>query len=361
MPVQRLKTVTKEIPPVSAQIFAMTAAEIREGLQSRICGQNLALEKVIPYITTYSAGLCSDSRPAGVFLMLGPTGVGKTASVEALAEVLHGDAKKLIRIDCGQFALQHEVAKLLGAPPGYLGHRETTPLLTQSKLNGVTTEACPLAIVLFDEIEKAHPSMYQMLLSIADKAQFSLGDNTTVDFSHTLVFYTSNLGAREMQNTLAPELGFCSGSQTNLAGKMERISMVAVRKRFSPEFVNRIDEIITYSVLTPEAITGIFTLAIDRLRNNIFKKYADKSFMLILADDAVGYLTREGFSDKYGARELSRVIFRRVTQPLSNRILEDGIAPGAVLKLHLNSSGELLMDTIEHDVIQRALAKEIKQ
>src|SRR5260370_34520396 len=146
-------------------------------------------------------------RSVGVFLLLGPTGTGKTRTVEALAAVLHGSEKQLLRVDCGEFQMEHEVAKLIGAPPGYLGHRETPPLLTQQKLGAVTSEASNLALVLFDEIEKAAPSMTRLLLGVLDKAMLRLGDNTFVNFERTLIFLTSNLGAHQMRKEIRPD--FC--------------------------------------------------------------------------------------------------------------------------------------------------------
>ena len=139
-----------------------------------------------------------------MFLLLGPTGTGKTKTVEALAEVLHGSEKNVLKVDCGEFQMEHEVAKLIGAPPGYLGHRETQPMLTQQKLNAVTSEKCSLSLVLFDEIEKAAPSMTRLLLGVLDKGVLRLGDNSTVNFEKSLVFLTSNLGAREMMREINP-------------------------------------------------------------------------------------------------------------------------------------------------------------
>jgi ATP-dependent Clp protease ATP-binding subunit ClpA len=193
--------------------------------------------------------------------LLGPTGTGKTKTIEALAEILHGSEKNLLKIDCGEFQMEHEVAKLIGAPPGYLGHRETQPMLTQQKLNAVTSEKCSLSLVLFDEIEKAAPSMTRLLLGVLDKGTLRLGDNSTVNFEKSLVFLTSNLGAREMMREINPEFGFQSaqsaGERPDLTSKLQNIALVAVRKRFSPEFVNRIDCIITYQPLTPESLAAI--------------------------------------------------------------------------------------------------------
>src|SRR5882724_8457794 len=179
-------------------------------LSQKVVGQPAATHLIVPYIQMYQAGQAPEGRPVGIFLLLGPTGTGKTKTVEALAEVLHGTPKNVLKIDCGEFQMEHEVAKLIGAPPGYLGHRETQPMLTQQKLNAITSEKCSLSLVLFDEIEKAAPSMTRLLLGVLDKGVLRLGDNSTVNFEKSLVFLTSNLGAREMMREINPEFGFQS-------------------------------------------------------------------------------------------------------------------------------------------------------
>src|SRR6201993_739833 len=166
------------------------------------------MTQIVPYVQMYQAGLSPEGRPAGVFLLLGPTGTGKTRTVEALADVLHGREKHLLKVDCGEFQMEHEVAKLIGAPPGYLGHRETPPMLTQQKLGSVTSESSNLALVLFDEIEKPAPSMTRLLLGVLDKAVLRLGDNTSVNFERSMIFLTSNLGSREMLREIQPDFGF---------------------------------------------------------------------------------------------------------------------------------------------------------
>src|SRR6202790_3339013 len=156
----------------------------------------------------HHAELSADGRTAGVFLLLGPTGTGKTRTVEALADALHASERSLLKVDCGEFQMEHEVAKLIGAPPGYLGHRETQPVLTQQKLSAVTSEGSNLSLILFDEIEKAAPSMTRLLLGVLDKATLRLGDNSTVNFERSMIFLTSNLGAEAMRKELNPDFGF---------------------------------------------------------------------------------------------------------------------------------------------------------
>src|SRR5665213_3707069 len=160
----------------------------------------------------FQAGLAPENRPVGVFLLLGPTGTGKTRTVEALAETLHGSARNVLKIDCGEFQMEHEVAKLIGAPPGYLGHRETQPMLSQQRLTAVTSDNCGLSLVLFDEIEKAAPSLTRLLLGVLDRGVLRLGDNSSVNFEKSLVFLTSNLGAKEMMREINPDFGFQSAA-----------------------------------------------------------------------------------------------------------------------------------------------------
>src|SRR5580704_14987591 len=184
------------------------SSDIARALARRLVGQPSAIAAVVPYVEMYRARLNPEGRPAGIFLLLGPTGTGKTKTVEALADVLHGSPKKLLKVDCGEYQMEHEVAKLLGAPPGYLGHRETQPLLTLQYMSAVTSESCDLSILLFDEIEKAAQSLVRLLLGVLDKAILRLGDSTLVNFEKTIIFLTSNLGARAMSHELRPEFGF---------------------------------------------------------------------------------------------------------------------------------------------------------
>jgi ATP-dependent Clp protease ATP-binding subunit ClpA len=248
-----------------------------------VVGQPQAMAHIVPYVQMHQAGLAPEGRPAGVFLLLGPTGTGKTRTVEALAEVLHGSEKHMLKVDCGEFQMEHEVAKLIGAPPGYLGHRETPPLLTQQKLGSVASESCDLALVLFDEIEKAAPSMTRLLLGVLDKAVLRLGDNTTVNFERSLIFMTSNLGGREMRREISPDFGFealAPRSGPGVARKLESIGLGAVRRKFSLEFVNRIDALITYQPLDTASLEAIVDQQIEALEKHIAKRLDERAFEL---------------------------------------------------------------------------------
>lgn len=306
-------------------------------LSRKMIGQPAAIAAIVPCIQLYRARLAPEGRPVGIFLLLGPTGTGKTRTVEALAEVLHGSAKKLLRIDCGEFQMDHEVAKLVGAPPGYLGHRETQPVLTQQKLNAASSEACDLSIVLFDEIEKAAPSLTRLLLGILDKGTLRLGDGTSVNFEKTIVFLTSNLGAREMSKQLRPDFGFESLAPANARPRLEAIGANAVRRNFPPEFVNRIDEVITYQPLSTDALGTILDLAIRDLQDHIDKRLGIEAFHLNLSAQARRFLLKRGTSEEYGARELKRVLQRELIHPLASLAAGGEISPGAKVRAEVGT------------------------
>lgn len=311
------------------------SSDIAAALSCRLVGQPTAVAAVVPCVEMYRAKLAPEGRPAGIFLLLGPTGTGKTKTVEALAEVLHGSSKKLLKIDCGEYQMEHEVAKLLGAPPGYLGHRETQPLLTQQKLSGAASESCDLAIVLFDEIEKAAPSLMRLLLGILDKGTLRLGDSTLVNFEKTMVFLTSNLGAREMSRELRPEFGFEAVLPEQARGggdKLERIAQAAMRKSFSPEFINRIDSVVTYQPLDSAALKAILDQQIDDLQQHINRRLGEQAFHIEVPARSRKFLLERGTSAEYGARELKRTIHRELVQPLASMVSGGEIPPRATLR-----------------------------
>jgi ATP-dependent Clp protease ATP-binding subunit ClpA/ActR/RegA family two-component response regulator len=314
-------------------------------LSQKVIGQPAAMKHIIPYIDMFQAGLAPEGRPVGVFLLLGPTGTGKTKTVEALAEVLHGSERNVLKVDCAEYQMEHEVAKLIGAPPGYLGHRETQPLLTQQKLNSVTSEKHNLSIVLFDEIEKAAPSMTRLLLGILDRAILRLGDNSTVNFENSLIFMTSNLGAHEMSRELNPEWGFQKAFVQNkgdVASRLESIALGAVRKRFSPEFVNRIDAVITYHPLDAEALKAILDQQIAELQRHVNTRLGDRYFNIEVSPEARQFLLDKGTSAEYGARELKRTIHKFLTQPLATVVAQGKIDPGARVRVDVAEGAEKL-------------------
>ena len=301
--------------------------------------------------------------PSACFSLLGPTGTGKTKTVEALADVLHGSEKSVLKVDCGEFQMEHEVAKLIGAPPGYLGHRETQPMLTQQKLAGVTSENSNLSLVLFDEIEKAAPSMTRLLLGVLDKAVLRLGDNTSVNFERAMIFLTSNLGAAAMRKELCPDFGFeALLVPTREPGSMPRraaewggaawqssssIGMGEVRRKFSPEFVNRIDAVITYQPLSADSLAIIIEQQIAALEKHIRVRLEERAFAIELSGAARALLLRLGTSAEFGARELKRTILRKLTQPLAALVEAGKVPPDSCVRVDLAAGGDALDLTVE--------------
>jgi len=317
---------------------------LAELLAQKVVGQRKAVERIIPCIQMYQAGLSPAGRPAGVFLLLGPTGTGKTRTVEALAEILHGDGHKVVRIDCGEYHSEHEVAKLIGSPPGYIGHRETTPLLTQERLIHASSEQCKVSLVLFDEIEKAAQSVARLLLGILDKAVLRLGDNTEVNFEKTFIFFTSNLGARDMTKEVNPALGFAPATNdwSEIAQRLEQIALASVRKMYSPEFVNRIDAVITYQPLDESSMQVILDQQLKGLQDHVNNRLGDKGFTIEVSEDTRRFLLKRGTSPEYGARELKRTIYRYLTQPLSTLVIEGKLVPGSRVEVDVDDDGEKL-------------------
>ncbi|MGA2182865.1 MAG: AAA family ATPase [Bryobacteraceae bacterium] len=317
-----------------------------EELEQRVVGQPAAVKAIAPWLDVHQAGLSPEGRPAGVFLLLGPTGTGKTRTVEAIADILHGSPRKLVKVDCGEFALEHEVARLIGAPPGYLGHRETPAYLSRDALRSQTSPQCDLSILLFDEIEKAAFSMTRLLLGILDKGLLRLGDNTAVNFEKTLIFFTTNLGAERISEELGGGFGFAGfvpSDERARDRRIERIGMHALCQRFTPEFLNRIDAFITYTPLDLAALERILDLLLDELQEHLDKRLGMRSFRLNVGARARAFLLSIGVSDEYGARELKRVLQRNVVQPLASLVVSGQVAPGSVVDVRI-TDGEIVLE-----------------
>ena len=322
------------------------AEKLDVDLRKRIVGQEEAIEQIINIYQTHLAGMCSPGRPIGNLLFLGPTGSGKTRLVEATAESLAGDARAVIKIDCAEFQHSHEIAKLIGSPPGYLGHRETHPLLSQEVLNQYHTEKLKLSFVLFDEIEKASDALWNLLLGILDKATLTLGDNRRVDFSRALIFMTSNLGATEMNSIMRPNLGFAAGEterkyaagivDESLNDKVTRAGVEAARRKFTPEFINRIDKTVVFRALGEPELRKILTIELNMVQQRIFTAAGAAPFVFNLTDEAKDYLLREGTDLKYGARHLKRAVDRNLVHPMSNLIATGQICGGDLLRVDFN-------------------------
>ena len=309
------------------------AAEFEDKLSGLIVGQERAVRRVSGLFQIYLAGLNNPSRPIGTMLFLGPTGSGKTRVVEAAAEVLFGEPHTVVKIDCAEFQHSHEIAKLIGSPPGYLGHRETSPMLTQENLDKAHTDDNKLTFVLFDEIEKASDSLWQLLLGILDKATLTLGDNRRVDFSRSVVIMTSNLGAREMSDMISGGIGFAPTKQgsvqedNEIDSKIYRTALEAAKRKFSPEFMNRIDKVVVFRSLKEHHLRRILDIELNSVQERITESAGTK-FIFECSDPAKEFLLGEGIDLKYGARHLKRAIERFLVYPLSNLVATQQVETG---------------------------------
>ncbi len=321
------------------------ARELEESLRAKIVGQDEAIQAISSVYQIFLAGMNPASRPVGNLLFLGPTGSGKTRVVEATAETLLGDSRALLKIDCAEFQHSHEIAKLIGSPPGYLGHRETHPVLTQEALNQWHSDDLKLSLVLLDEIEKASDSLWQLLLGILDKATLTLGDNRKVDFSQTIIFMTSNLGAAEMSNMLLGGIGF--GQQApepdeRLERKVRSTALEAARRKFSPEFINRIDKTVVFRNLNQANLEQVLDIELARVQQRLLDSTGGKQFFFSCAPEAKQFLLEDGMDPKYGARHLKRSIERHLVDPLAHLMATDQIGVGDSLLVRVQPGGNEL-------------------
>src|ERR1700755_1715749 len=243
-------------------------------LRSKIVGQEEGVQALVDMFQVFCAGLNSPGRPVGNLLFLGPTGSGKTRIVEAAAEILFGDARAIIKVDCAEFQHSHEIAKLIGSPPGYLGHRETHPLITQEELAKSHTDKLKLSFLLFDEIEKASDALWQLLLGMLDKATLTLGDNRRVDLSQTVIFLTSNLGGSQMADLMQGSMGFIqpnAKATTGLQEKVQRTAVEAARRKFSPEFMNRLDRVVVFHPLKRAELEEVLEIELGNVQRRVLE------------------------------------------------------------------------------------------
>jgi ATP-dependent Clp protease ATP-binding subunit ClpB len=314
------------------------AETLETNLKRLIVGQDEAIQQIVNMYQMHRTGLDAPSRPIANFLFLGPTGSGKTRIVEATAESLLENPRALIKIDCAEFQHSHEIAKLIGSPPGYLGHRETHPLLSQEVINQYHTDKVKLSFILFDEIEKSSDALWNLLLGVLDKATLTLGDNRKVDFSRSMIFMTSNLGSAEMGSILSPKMGFGVSESvqrqdpvsmdSHIASKIGRTAVEAARRKFTPEFINRIDKIVVFKPLGEPELRKVLDIELTLVQQRIFASSAERPFVVTVSESGKNYLLQEGTDAKYGARHLKRAIDRHLVQPVSNLIATDQVQLG---------------------------------
>jgi len=344
------KETTEKFVLLDPDLKSPRAKDFEDKLTSFIVGQERAVRRMSGLFQIYLAGMNNPARPVGTLLFLGPTGSGKTRVVEAAAQVLFGEPHAVVKIDCAEFQHSHEIAKLIGSPPGYLGHRETSPMLTQENLDKAHTEENKLTFVLFDEIEKASDALWQLLLGILDKATLTLGDNRRVDFSKTVVIMTSNLGAREMSEMISGGIGFAPTKATKnqddneIDTKIYRTALEAAKRKFSPEFMNRIDKVVVFRSLKEHHLRKILDIELRGVQERITDSAGTK-FVFECTTEAKEFLLGEGIDLKYGARHLKRAIERFLVYPLSNLVATEQVETGDLVTVGFDSEQNKLIFT----------------
>src|SRR5437868_5426968 len=299
--------------------------QMPDRLKDRVIGQDEAVRLVANAILRNRAGLGDPQRPIGSFIFLGPTGVGKTELVRALAQYLFDDDKALIRVDMSEYMEKHAVARMIGSPPGYVGHEEGGQLTEQVRRR-------PYSVVLFDEIEKAHPDVFNALLQIMDDGRLTDGQGRTVDFKNTVVILTSNVASADLRK--AGRLGFSTGRTAEAEAANDAIKSKALeglKRAFRPEFLNRIDQVVVFSALTRENLRQI----VDLLLQEVAARLREQGITLEVDEDVRAFLMDEGYSEEYGARPLRRAIQSHVDDALADAILAGELQPGLTARLAL--------------------------
>jgi ATP-dependent Clp protease ATP-binding subunit ClpA len=330
--------------PLDPTLRSVESQEFQAALKGKVVGQEEGVRALVDLYQVFCAGMSSTGRPVGNLLFLGPTGSGKTRIVEAAAEILFGDPRAVIKVDCAEFQHSHEIAKLIGSPPGYLGHRETHPLITQEALAQYHKEDLKLSFLLFDEIEKASDALWQLLLGILDKATLTLGDNRRVDLSQTMIFLTSNLGGGEITELMTGGMGFVQPMdklEDQLDVKVERTAQEAAKKKFSPEFMNRLDKVVVFHPLRHEQLEQILEIELGMVQQRVLDTGRGQ-FLFRVTSAARRFLLTEGTDIKYGARHLKRAIEKFVVYPLANLLATEQIRFGDMLVVDWDGKADYL-------------------
>jgi len=318
---------------LDAKKRSSTACHFEEALRTKIVGQDEAVQALVDLYQVFCAGLHSPGRPIGNLLFLGPTGSGKTRTVEAAAEILFGDSRAVIKVDCAEFQHSHEIAKLIGSPPGYLGHRETHPLITQEALAASHGDHLKLSFLLFDEIEKASDALWQLLLGMLDKATLTLGDNRKVDLSQTVIFLTSNLGSSQIADLMHGGMGFIQPNDkatTGLHEKVQRTAVEAARRKFSPEFMNRLDKVVVFHPLMREELDEVLDIELGQVQKRVLDS-TKRPFLFRITSEGREFLLEAGTDQRYGARHLKRAIERYMVYPIARLLATAQVHQGDAL------------------------------
>ncbi len=313
--------------PVSRMLESEASKLVRmeDELTKRIVGQDEAVRKIADTIRRSRAGISDPARPIGSFIFLGPTGVGKTELTKALAEFLFNDEKSLIRVDMSEFMEKHSVSRIIGAPPGYVGHDEGGNLTE-------TVRHRPYSVILFDEIEKAHPEVFNILLQVLDNGRLTDSKGRTVNFRNTVIIMTSNIGAQHIEKM--ERIGFArdtkNSDRDNYSAAKEKV-MASLKDYFRPEFLNRIDDVILFDILSPEAIKKIVTIQVEE----VVKRLKEKEIDLILAPEVLEYLAKEGYNPQYGARPLRRLIQSKILTPVAKLLIGQEVGKGGTIAVSM--------------------------
>jgi ATP-dependent Clp protease ATP-binding subunit ClpB len=337
---------------LDAEKRSASACQFEHAMREKIVGQDEAVQALVDIYQVFCAGLHSPGRPVGNLLFLGPTGSGKTRTVEAAAEILFGDSRALIKVDCADFQHSHEIAKLIGSPPGYLGHRETHPLITQEALAVSHREHLKLSFLLFDEIEKASDALWQLLLGMLDKATLTLGDNRKVDLSQTVIFLTSNLGGSQIADLMHGGMGFIQPKDkatTGLHEKVERTAVEAARRKFSPEFMNRLDKVVVFHPLRREELDEVLDIELRQVQKRVLDS-TTRPFLFRITSEGREFLLEEGTDQRYGARHLKRAIERYVVYPIARLLATTQVHQGDALVIdhHFGEEGLVFLRDTEN-------------
>ena len=326
-----MKAATKR--QLNPTIRSKETQDFEKSLKSKIVGQTEGIQSLVDLFQVFTAGLNTPGRPVGNLLFLGPTGSGKTRIVEAAAEILFQNPRAILKIDCAEFQHSHEIAKLIGSPPGYLGHRETHPLITQDALSATHTDKFKLSFLLFDEIEKASDALWQLLLGMLDKATLTLGDNRRVDLSQTVIFMTSNLGGREITDLIDGGYGFIkTDPKENIDDKVQKTAVEAARRKFTPEFMNRLDKVVVFNPLQRKELEKVLEIELIIVQQRVLETVKGQ-FMFKLTNSGRDFLLKEGTDQRYGARPLKRAIEKFLIKPIASLLATDQIKFGDLIAI----------------------------
>lgn len=322
------RRLSRNLIPLNPSLLGEYSASLLKGLRARLVGQQAAIDAVIQAFQICNSGLASTDRPLGSFLFLGPTGTGKTRLVEALAEIFFGDRRAMLKVDCGEFSHSHEIARLTGSPPGYLGHQDTLPYLSQENISKFQTRRSPFTLLLFDEIEKANDSLWQLLLGVLDKGRLTLGNNKEVDLTSCFIFMTSNVGARGIAQVMSPNMGFSHGRNTPNQSQIDGAALHAAKTKFSPEFLGRIGHQVVFHPLTDEQMHEVLDLELKYIQERIKGRERGGRVELKFSKAAKCTLLRARPNPELGARPLVRILEKHVVHPLASLFSSEQIGVG---------------------------------